>query len=100
MESTTGSFTHRISEHNQTLMSEAIELFNRNSVGRITLAVAKQTSEGFGKAVTEKGLDTISKREKPLYDSWGRATYFGANLGSFVLPVYQPGTIAILATGG
>jgi len=33
------------------------------------------------------------KAEKPLVDSYGRVTYYYAQLGDKKIPVYQPGTI-------
>lgn len=97
MQRSVGSFTHKFLETNPAMMAQAIELFNVNSVMRLTDLVASSTKEEFRKLVEQHKLDTIKEREVPYVDSWGRATYFSVNFGNHALPVYQPGTIAGLA---
>lgn len=97
MQKGVGSFTHKFLETNPSLMSQAIELFNVNTISRLSDIVAASTKDDFKQMLLDNKLDSITERKSPFVDPWGRSTYFSVNFGSHSIPVYQPGTIAAFA---
>ena len=86
--------------HYKDFLSLSVLEKNKNILKKISKLVSNSTKDYFRERINERLGDELGNyiisSKMPIYDDFGRTSYFYIKIGNYKLPLFQPGAIMFL----